>query len=289
MEKLTIMTPTYNRAYILENAYDSLVRQKNKDFIWLIVDDGSSDNTESLVKKWIKDKKIKIEYYKKENGGKHTAINYALDRLKTEYVVLSLDSDDYFTDDAVEVILNKLDEKKCGLVFLCDDEKRSGRYKIKYDIISLSNCSISKAFSQNLFNASAIFVFKSNYIKNYKFPIFKNESFFNEGYMLYQLDEPIVWIDNALCIREYKEDGLTKNIFKTYYNNPNSWYLYNKLRYEKSKNIKRKIKYKIYEITFGLLSKSNFIKNASNKALTLLLLPLGFIGYIHIKIRVEKK
>lgn len=56
MEKLTIMTPTYNRAYILENAYNSLVRQKNKDFIWLIVDDGSSDNTESLVKKWIKEK-----------------------------------------------------------------------------------------------------------------------------------------------------------------------------------------------------------------------------------------
>ena len=288
MEKLTIMTPTYNRAYILKRAYNSLINQTNKNFIWLIIDDGSNDNTEILVKEWIKDKKIKIEYYKKQNGGKHTAINFALDRLKTEYVVLTLDSDDYFTENAVDVILKNLDDKKSGLVFLCDDEERTGRYKIKYDIISLNNCSISKALSHGIFNASAIFVFKSNYIRNYKFPVFENENFFNEGYMLYQLDEPIVWLNEPLCIREYIDDGLTKNIFKTYFQNPNSWYLYNKLRYERSATFKGKIKYKVYEITFGLLSKSNFFKKTHDKLLTILLFPVGVLGYIYIKSREGK-
>ena len=283
MKKITIMTPTYNRGYILPKAYESLLRQTNKDFVWMIIDDGSTDNTEEIVKKWIKDNKIKIEYYKKENGGKHTAINYALDVVKTDYIIIALDSDDYFVDEALDVVISKLDNSKKGLVFLCDDENRSGRNIINYDIEKLKDASISKAITSGIFNAGAIFVFKTDYIKNYKFPVFDDEKFFNEGYMLYQLDEPMVWIKDALCIREFNDDGLTKNIFKTYIKNPNSWYLYNKLRYEKSINIKNKIKYKIYEITFGILSGNKVFKNSSNKLLTIFLYPIGFAGKIYIE------
>lgn len=77
MKTLTIFTPTYNRGYILGNAYESLKKQTNKDFIWLIVDDGSTDNTEDIVEKWIEENTIEIRYIKKENGGKHTAYNVA--------------------------------------------------------------------------------------------------------------------------------------------------------------------------------------------------------------------
>ena len=67
MEKiLTIFTPTYNRGYIIGKLYDSLLSQTNKNFKWLIVDDGSSDNTEVLVKSWIAEGKIEIKYINSE-------------------------------------------------------------------------------------------------------------------------------------------------------------------------------------------------------------------------------
>ena len=68
MKTLTIFTPTYNRGDILGNAYKSLKKQTNQDFIWLIVDDGSTDKTEDIVEKWIEENTIEIRYIKKENG-----------------------------------------------------------------------------------------------------------------------------------------------------------------------------------------------------------------------------
>lgn len=102
--KLTIFTPTYNREHTLTRAFDSLMRQTNKNFIWLIIDDGSKDNTPLLVEKFVEQADFQIEYHWKENGGRHTAVNYSYQFLKTEYVV-TLDSDDELLDDAVEKIL----------------------------------------------------------------------------------------------------------------------------------------------------------------------------------------
>ena len=112
MKKLTIFTPTYNRQHTLYKAYESLIKQTNKDFIWLIIDDGSKDNTEEIVNAWKNENKIEIEYYKKENGGKHSAYNYALKLIKTELTLIALDSDDYLTLNAVEDILKCWEENK---------------------------------------------------------------------------------------------------------------------------------------------------------------------------------
>ena len=81
---LTIFTPTYNRAYILPKLYESLIKQTNKNFIWLIVDDGSDDNTEDIIKKWKEENYIDIEYIKQHNQGKHIAHNTGVDNCKTE-------------------------------------------------------------------------------------------------------------------------------------------------------------------------------------------------------------
>ena len=102
--KVTIFTPTYNRAYIISKLYMSLKRQQVKDFEWLIVDDGLTDNTESLVKGWIiLEKSFSIRYYKQKNGGKCRAINRALDLAQGE-LFFTVDSDDYLTDDAIKKI-----------------------------------------------------------------------------------------------------------------------------------------------------------------------------------------
>ena len=100
--KITVFTPTYNRAYILENLYRSLQRQTCKTFEWLVVDDGSADNTKELFERWQQeDNFFPIRYVKQENGGKCRAINQGL-KLADGELFFTVDSDDYLTDDALE-------------------------------------------------------------------------------------------------------------------------------------------------------------------------------------------
>ena len=106
MKTLTVFTPAYNRAYSIHLCYESLLRQTSKDFVWLVVDDGSSDETAQLISEWQKrDNGFEIKYVYKQNGGMHTAHNTAYENIDTELNVC-IDSDDYMTDDAVEKIVN---------------------------------------------------------------------------------------------------------------------------------------------------------------------------------------
>lgn len=101
--KITVFTPSYNRAKLLPRAYESLCRQSFKDFEWLIVDDGSTDDTKAVVEQW-GDAPFPIRYIYKPNGGKHTAINRGVQEAEGEYFVI-LDSDDWLTDTTLERIL----------------------------------------------------------------------------------------------------------------------------------------------------------------------------------------
>ena len=101
---ISILTPTYNRAYILDEAYQSLCKQTSFEFEWIIIDDGSIDNTEELVSTWKKDCNLfPIIYYKQENGGKHRALNKGVSFVSSQYVLI-LDSDDSLAGDAVKLI-----------------------------------------------------------------------------------------------------------------------------------------------------------------------------------------
>ena len=111
MKTLTVFTPSYNRAYTLHKCYESLLRQTSKDFTWLIIDDGSSDNTKELVDSWINENKIEINYIYQENQGMHGAHNTAYKNIKTELNVC-IDSDDYMPDDAVKKIISFWNKNK---------------------------------------------------------------------------------------------------------------------------------------------------------------------------------
>ena len=115
---LTVCTPTYNRAHTLPRLYESLVRQTSQDFEWLVVDDGSTDNTRELVDGWVAEGRIRIRYVYKENGGKPSAHNLGV-RMAAGELFFCVDSDDYLTDNAVEVIRNnseKLTYKNVGML-----------------------------------------------------------------------------------------------------------------------------------------------------------------------------
>ena len=123
---ITILTPAYNRAKTLNRLYNSLLEQTNKNFKWVIVDDGSVDETKDVVDKILQQQKLDVKYYYKANGGKHTALNYGLNEIETEltYVV---DSDDYLPKDAVETITTDYEEIK-------DNKELAGLAYLKADI-----------------------------------------------------------------------------------------------------------------------------------------------------------
>ncbi len=102
--RFTVFTPVYNRRHTIHRVFDSLMRQSTKDFEWLVIDDGSTDNIKPLIDEYAEKADFKVRYYYKENGGKHTATNMAYTLMETEYFTI-LDSDDAFTDDAVEKML----------------------------------------------------------------------------------------------------------------------------------------------------------------------------------------
>ena len=142
MKSITVFTPTYNRAYILSKCYESLNRQTCKDFEWLIIDDGSTDNTKELVQQWqTQDNGYSIRYLYKENGGLHTGYNAAIANMNTELSVC-IDSDDAMPDNGIEQILNIWktvdDPNIAGLIGLDLDQNGNliGKYLPEEDAIN---------------------------------------------------------------------------------------------------------------------------------------------------------
>lgn len=280
--KLTIFTPTYNRKNELSNVYKSLLEQTNKEFEWLIIDDGSTDNTEGMVNEWINDNKINIIYYKKENGGKHTAYNYALDKCDTDYMFVALDSDNTMTKKAVEQINNILNENKdcfgiVGPMFI----KNGTNYD---DIEKYNGLSISEVFCNNDFNIETSLIIKTEYLRKFKYPTFKNEKFFTEAYTYYQMEEPFIWTNKIFGQGYYRNDGLTKNIYKLYVKNPKSFYCFQKMRFNKIKKLKKKIKCLISKNAFYIMS------NEKEKLdfVSIITMPIGYAYYKYIKYKYKR-
>ena len=213
MEKLlTILTPTYNRGKYLEDIFKVLQQQTNQNFEWLIVDDGSTDNTKEIVESFIESNKLRIRYFCKENGGKHTAVNYGLKYISTKLTVI-LDSDDTFTNDAVEVIEktyneNKNEENICGFTFLRQRKNgdlfgkafpREGRY-------NFSEWRLSK-----ISTGERCDVFYSEIMKQYPFSEYEGEKYIGESTMMIKMSYKYDMIGKNIVIgiSDYLEGGLT--------------------------------------------------------------------------------
>lgn len=292
-KKITVITPTYNRAYILHQAYESLVNQTNKSFLWMIIDDGSTDNTYKIVQEWKKENKIEIIYYKKNNGGKASALNYAFRKLKTDYWVC-LDSDDFFSKDAIQKALNELDSIKnddvyCGLLALRNDPNTKevlGNKEIPND---LKSGTVIELYNKYKIRSEYIQFYKTSITKNYKFPEIKNEKFISPEYLAMKLNEKYIFkfSKEIYCYCDYQEDGLTKNKKKIIINNPKGYTIIKKLSYKSSKFGIMKIKHGLMYIVGSLLSKKKYIiVKSPHKIITFLIFPIAFLIY---KIRYSNK
>ncbi len=232
--KITVFTPTYNRAYILKNLYRSLQRQTCKDFEWLVVDDGSSDETGKLVAGWQKEgNDFPIRYYYKENGGKCRAINYALDLAEGE-LFFTVDSDDYLTDDAVETILrwdNTLKNKNgyCGYMGqrgVSVNETPNRRLNTPYRDGSAFDR--YPEYCLDPIDGERADVWFTDIHRKFKYPEIEGERFMTECVVWNRMayaGYKIRFFDDIIWICEYLDDGLTKAGFKLFAQNPRGYVL----------------------------------------------------------------
>lgn len=285
--ELTVLTATYNRAAFLKRCYESLRAQTCKKFEWLIVDDGSTDETQKVVEELQKCRdEFSIRYYKKSNGGKHTALNYSHPYINGKWTIL-LDDDDMLTAGAVEMILeycNKYSGKrKIGcLSFQKGDVE--GKALVDWgegnDIISNA---IDFRINARRFGDCAE-VIKSEVLKNYPFPKFEKERFLPEDHLwinsAYEYDT--VYIRKIIYIAEYQEGGLTKCGKNMRLKNPcggvYSCSLYFNRRFKFVIRLRKAILFNAY----ALATKSWFenYKQVKNKMLCMVTFPVGLFFFL---------
>lgn len=287
MDKLlTIVTPTYNRAYTLKKCYETLKDQTSKSFVWMIIDDGSIDNTEKLVKLWINERKIEIYYHKKHNGGKASALNLALEKVNTQYFVC-LDSDDWFSNNGVELALEKLNKIKkneyyCGVVALRTDVNDTvlGGKPIPKEV---KETTIQEIANKYKIRSEVICFYKTSIVCNYRFPIIEGEKFISPAYLEQEIGRKYKYVvsQDILCYCEYLDDGLTKNKNKIIIKNPKGYTLVKCQSFELASDFKSKSKHAVmYGVGSILSGDENYVKNSPNRLMTIMYLPLTILVYI---------
>lgn len=215
MKKITILTPAYNRAHTLPALYESLLKQGTDGFVWLLVDDGSTDDTEKLAEEWIAEGKIDIQYLYKPNGGKHTALNEGIGRINTELTFI-VDSDDYLPENAVKTILRYHEKYRgteglCGYSFLRfypDGRVNEAFYPKDEWIDTYVNARINAGIGGDKAE-----VFYTEVLKRFPFPVYEGETFVPEDLVWIQMSGPykMVHINQCVYISDYLEGGLTRS------------------------------------------------------------------------------
>ena len=287
---LTIFTPAYNRAHTLHLGYEALLRQTCKDFEWLIIDDGSTDNTRALVAGWIKEYKIPIRYHYQENQGMHGAHNTAYRLIETE-LNTCIDSDDYMPDDAVEKIVTFWkkygNDKVAGMIGL--DQRIQGKIIGTTFPKELKETTLF-GFYENGGKGDKKLVYRTDIIKRYpEYPIFRGEKYVGLAYKYYCVDEnyPLLTMNDVLCIVEYQEDGSSMNMYKQYWKNPKGFAFYRKKEMQITRNWKRKFMVCIHYVSSSIIAKNgHFIQDSPNKLLTILSIPFGLFLYLFIRYKV---
>lgn len=295
--KISVLTSTYNRGNLLKKLYNSLIQNSNYnvDVQWLIIDDGSKDDTKNIVKDFKDENKIEIKYFYQENQGKMLAINKLVKEANGD-LIIECDSDDYFTEDAFDIIKNEYQK--------CDKSDIYALCFLKYDQNGNNMGNLFKNEKTTMFdlyfkegeNGEKALVFFADVRKKYKHELEHNEKFVTEARMYHKMDVKykMICINKPIMICEYQKDGYSKNIIKQFKNNPYGYYKYFQEILEKDmkgvKFSKRLYVIKHY-ILFGKLINAkkslNKIMSTKNKILYCLLYVPGRIK-TNMKFDVKK-
>lgn len=284
MKTLTIFTPAYNRAHTLPRTYRSLCRQTCRDFDWLVIDDGSIDNTKELVEGWIAEGRFPIRYIHKENGGLYTGYNTAYANINSELCVC-IDSDDYMPDNAVEIILKCWNEKGgpqyagiTGLDFFLSGEPIGGYFPDNLHEGHLIDLHLKKLHSGDTKQ-----VMRTELMKKF-IPMegFQGEKDFNPIYLLLQADDelPSLFVNENFCFVEYQTaDSMSAGIYRQYLNSPHSFAKMRRLEMRLRRNTLRNlIRVAIHYNSSCIIGKEKYwLASSPRKLLTILCRPAGWL------------
>lgn len=295
MKTLTIFTPTYNRAATLQRTYESLCNQTNKDFEWVVVDDGSTDQTKQVVDKWRHEADFTIRYFYKKNGGLHTGYNVAIQNIETE-LCMCCDSDDYLPKGAVATVLDIWKEKGSehfagiiGLDFIHGTNEPIGGYfsdtERTYHFLDLT---------PKLGHIGDIkMVHRTELLKQHvPMPTLNGEKNFNPIYIFLKIDPSLEYIlvNKNLCFVEYQPSGMSANILYQFRNSPRSFAELRKVRLAHPRiTRKRKIIDAAHLLSSALIAKDmSVIKDMPHKWLLSVSTPIGIAIYLLITYKTRK-
>lgn len=294
MKNLTVFTPTFNRAHLLPRLYESLLRQTDKNFIWMIVDDGSEDGTKELAEKWQRENRIDIQYFFKKNEGMHSGHNKAYSEISTPYNVC-IDSDDYMPDDAVDIINRYIkeigsDDDCCGIVGLDADE--SGKIIGTKIPEHLEKVKLSELYQKHGVSGDKKLVYKTKHIKSVpEYPIFLGEKFVPLDYKYLLLDQKY-WlkpINEILAIVEYQTDGSTRNMLKQYRRHPKGFAFSRISRINLAATEKERVKNAIHLVSCTLFTKDfGLLFQTKHTASVVAMLPFGILLNLYIRLKTKK-
>lgn len=269
--RITVFTPAYNRGYIIEKLYRSLQNQTFRNFEWMIIDDGSSDNTSEKIQSFIQDNNdFPIIFEKVENGGKHRAINLGVQKARGELFFI-VDSDDHLTNTSLEIVdqVEKTipkDQKKnyagiCGERGYSENEIMGTTFKGNViDITSLERM-------QYGITGDKAEVFYTKVLKQYPFPEFEGEKFLTECIVWDRIASAgykLRYFNKIIYICDYLPDGLTMNSEKMFFTSPKGYglFLYQEKLYHKMTGLKMWNQYLQYY--YKLRNKYSFMQIARN-------------------------
>lgn len=283
---LTIFTPTYNRAHTLPRLFDSLVAQTDKNFEWLIIDDGSRDNTGELFDNWLKEHHdFSIRYYKVNNGGKNRAINQGLKLAQGQYFMI-LDSDDLLTKDAVSFIVENMSQLPANQPFIGLSGKRGelngtplgcnpGDYKEE----GYTDCSNLDRPKYNLTRDMAE-VFITEILQKYEFKVWDGEKFTPEEVVWNQIaldGYKLRWFNKVIYLCEYQQGGLSDSSWRLLRDNPMGYAMMFDQRISMAHDFKSKLNNAIqYGSCCFLAREYQMLGRSKNPILTLALSPISW-------------
>lgn len=282
---LTIFTPVYNRAHTIGRTYESLCRQTCKDFEWLVIDDGSSDNTRELIERWKAENKIAIRYIYQENQGMHGAHNTAYKNIYTE-LNTCIDSDDWMPDDAVEKIVSFWEKNgsvdAAGIIGL--DATEGGNIigdKFPEDLKETT----LRGYYENLKGTGdKKLVYRTSVIRSVpEYPLFEGEKYVGLIYKYYLVDEqyPLLVSNDVYVIVDYQDDGSSRGMWRQYWNNPQGFAFLRKFDMQQTHSMKRKIIDNIHFVSHSIRSGNwQFLQESPMKWLTVLSILPGLLLYL---------
>ena len=294
MPLLTIFTPSYNRANTLPRTYESLCTQSCKDFLWLVVDDGSSDNTPELISQWqCRNNGFEIRYIRKENGGMHTAHNTAYEAIDTE-LNTCIDSDDALAPGAVEAIIshwNAVRNDGCAGIIALNSDFDGNLIGTGFP----ENCTDTTLSGYYAAGGSGDkkLIYRTDIIRSVPaYPEYPGEKYVALAYKYRLIDQThtLSVLSRVVCLVDYQPDGHSAGMFREYLRSPRGFALWRKTCMAYPESRKRLILDCIHYCSSSLIAKNPaFLRESPRKLLTILCVPFGWLLTLWIRFKAAHK